>query len=445
VNRLFTRIYAVVGVVLIGSVVLVAVLLPPPAKVELDRQIHGLSGVWPDEVTQRFQAGENAAVAKALEAEFGVPVAVLPEEAVVGSVGDFARRELGQGEPVVQLHDAGPAIYLPLAGEPFVAVLRPPPPPPPWSGPRGGLLAGVILLALGGGVLMIVRPIEQQLEAIRSAAGLIRSGELDARAEVQRGDASGHLAETFNGMAARVQTIVETRKALLHGVAHELRTPLARLKFALELLEDAEGGDSGKIREIQGDVDELEELVSELMRYSQLEGDGELDRSPTSLNDLVGHVVDEARRLPRDRTIEDDLPPLPMVEVDRRLVQRALTNLVNNAVRYADSTIKVSAQTLDGTLYVHVDDDGPGVPEEERRRIFEPFVRLDAARSRDTGGIGLGLALARKGALAHDGDIVVTDSPLGGARFSWSLPLPVDQEPQGVLARLTGTLRFKTK
>ena len=445
-NRLFTRIYAVVGVVLVASVVLVAVLLPPVEQVALDQQIRGMAGVWPEDVASRFVGGDNAAVASGLQRELGLPVSVLPEEAVVGAVGSFARRNLAEGKPVVLLHEAGPAIYVPLTGQPVVAVLRPPPPPPPWTGPRGALLVGVVLLALGAAVLLIVRPIEQQLEAIGAAAGRIQHGELGARADVQRGDAAGQLARSFNGMAARVQTIVDTRKALLHGVAHELRTPLASLKFALELLDDAPPDAIGpRIEEIQGDVLALEELVSELMRYSALEGDGALERSPTSMNDLLGHVVDEARRLPRERTIEDDLPPLPMVDLDRRLVQRSLTNLVNNAVRYADSTVRVSAQIREDRLYVHVDDDGPGVPADERDRIFEPFVRLDAARSRDTGGIGLGLALARKGARAHDGDVEVGDSPLGGARFTWWLPLGAEPEPQGVLARLTGTLRLKSR
>lgn len=445
-NRLFTRVYAVVGVVLVGSVLLVAFLLPPPDSVALDRQIQALAGIDPDSVASRLRGTDRAAAAEALSAELGVPVAVLPDAAVVGVVGESARRDLGRGEPLVHLHAAGPAIYVPLAGEPFVAVLRPPPPPPPWSGPRGGLLAAVILLALGGGVLLIVRPIEAQLEAIRDAAIQIRTGDLSARADVQRSDASGQLADSFNGMAARVQTIVDTRKALLHGVAHELRTPLARLKFALELLEDApEASRARQIDAVRGDVEQLEELVSELMKYSQLEGDGALEMAPTSLNDLLGHVVDEARRLPRERTIHEDVPPLPMVSADRRLVHRALTNLVNNAVRYADHTVAVSVDVGEGRLSVHVDDDGPGVPEDQRAEIFEPFVRLDAARSRDTGGIGLGLALARKAALAHGGDIRVGSAPLGGARFTWWLPLPPDEEPQGVLKRLTETLRLKTR
>ncbi len=439
-NRLFTRIYAGVGLVLVASVVLVAMLLPPAEQVTIDQQIRGMTGAWPDEVAVRFQGTEHDVAAKALGEELGVPVQVLPEEAVVGAVGSFARRNLGEGEPVVLLHDAGPAIYVPLRGEPFVAVLRPPPPPPPWTGPRGALLAGVVLLALGAGVLAIVRPIERQLEAIRAAAGRIRGGDLSARADVRRGDAAGQLAQAFNGMAAQVQTIVDTRRALLHGVAHELRTPLARLKFALELLE---GADPLRIEEIQGDVVALEDLVSELMRYSQLEGEGALELAPTSLNDLLGVVIDEARRLPGERTIEDAVPPLPAVAIDRRLVQRSLTNLVNNAVRYADSTVRVSAAVEGRVLAVHIDDDGPGVPESERGRIFEPFVRLDAARSRDTGGMGLGLALARKGAVAHGGDVVVSTSPLGGARFTWTLPLPVEEEAKGVLARLTGTLRLR--
>lgn len=437
-RRLFFRLYTVVGVVLVASVALVALLLPSERTVTIDRQIQGMTGAWPADVSGSFDGLPHDEAAAALGERLDLPVSVLPEAAVIGAVGDFARRNLGQGKPVVQLHDAGPAIYVPLAGQPFVAVLRPGPPPPPWRGPRGVVLAVVVLFSLGGAVFALVRPIERQLEAVSTAAQQIRLGELDARAAVLRDDASGQLAGTFNEMAAKVQTILETRKTLLHGVSHELRTPLARLRFAVELLVVGEGQDR-RVEEILGDVTELEELVSELMRYSQLEGDADLTTESVKLDDLVGALVEEARRLRADVEVRDELSAVPPVDVDQRLVQRAISNLINNAVRYAEARVVVRTELLPGVIAVHVDDDGPGVAEADRQRIFEPFVRGDTARTRDRGGIGLGLALARKGARACGGDIRVETSPLGGARFTFELELP-EQEAMTTLQKLTGRL-----
>ena len=442
-RRLFLRVYLALGVVLLASVAVVVVLTPPVEEVELDRQILGMTGVWPADVAARFGSGASQeAVVAALEQELGHPVAVLPEEAVVGSVGGFARRNLAQGDPVVQLHDAGPAIYVPIPGQPFVAVLRPGPPAPPWSGRRGVLLAVLVLAGIGLAVYGVVRPVERQLTDISGAAARIGAGELGARAELRRDDAAGQLADTFNEMAERVQTMVEGRRALLHGVSHELRTPLARLRFAVELLEGADEPEARarRVDEMLGDVGELETLVAELMRYSELEEGAGLDRQPTDLVELVGGLVEEARRLRPDTELVWEAQELPELELDRRLVTRSVGNLVNNAVRYSDSRVRVKAVREFGAIRVVVEDDGPGVPEADRDRIFRPFVRLDAARSRDTGGIGLGLALAQRAARAHKGRITVDESPLGGARFSWSLPTG-EERRSGAFARLTGSFR----
>ncbi len=440
-RRLFLRVYLALGVVLVACVAAVLLLTPPNEEVELEQQIHDLTGVWPDDVAARF-ALDGQRVAEELEQELGHPVAVLPEQAVVGSVGGFARRSLAQGDPVVQLHDAGPAIYLPIPGQPFVAVLRPGPAPPPWSGRRGLLLAVLVLSGIGLAVYAVVRPVERQLTGISGAAGRIGKGELGARAEVHRRDASGELAETFNDMAERVQTIVEGRRALLHGVSHELRTPLARLRFAVELLEDAVDPEARarRVEEMLGDVVELEDLVAELMRYSELEEGAGLDRQPTDLVVLVSGLVEEARRLRPEAELVFEPRPVPELSLDQRQVSRSIGNLVNNAVRYSDSRVRVSTEHEPGQARVVVEDDGPGVPEADRERIFEPFVRLDEARSRDTGGIGLGLALALRAVRAHKGGIEVDESPLGGARFTWTVPTGEDLRT-GALARLTGSFR----
>ena len=113
--------------------------------------------------------------------------------------------------------------------------------------------------------------------------------------------------------------------------------------------------------------------------------------------------------------------PSAHVQLDQRMFGRMITNLLSNAVRYTSTAVQVTAEVAGNQLTIHVDDDGPGVPDDERARIFEPLVRLDSARSRDTGGVGLGLSLARRIAVAHGGSLVVTASPLGGARFTIAL------------------------
>lgn len=443
-RRLFLRVYLALGVVLLASVAVVLVLTPPTEEVELAQQIHGMAGIWPDEVAARFALDEAHEVVQELEQELGHPVSVLPEEAVVGSVGGFARRNLAQGDPVVQLHDAGPAIYVPIPGQPFVAVLRPGLPAPPWSGRRGILLAVLVLAGLGLAVYGVVRPVERQLTGISGAAARIGKGELGARADVRRDDAAGQLADTFNDMAERVQTMVDGRRALLHGVSHELRTPLARLRFAVELLEGASEPEARarRVDEMLGDVSELEALVAELMRYSELEEGAGLDKRPTDLVSLVGGLVEEARRLRPDTELLWEPKPIPELDLDPRQVSRSVGNLVNNAVRYSDARVRVSTIHEFGQVRVVVEDDGPGVPEADRDRIFEPFVRLDDARSRDTGGIGLGLALAQRAARAHKGRITVDTSPLGGARFTWTLPT-VEDRKSGAFSRLTGGFRSR--
>jgi len=428
-QRLFLRIYASLALVLVAAAVVVAVLRPEPQATTIEHQIGRMIHADPARVAARFEGvGPEGfeATAKALGEELGHPVSVLPEEAVVGSVGGFARRNLGEGKPVVQLHDAGPAIYLPLEGGPFVAVLRPGVrPPPPWRGPRGLLLAGFFLLAVAVGVYLSVRPLEKQLASLTRAATRVGSGDLEARAAILRSDAGGRLAGRFNAMAERIQTMMEGRRTLLHGVSHELRTPLARLKFAVELLATSEGADrERRITHILDDIEELETLVSELLRYAELEGDASVQLEPLDLREVLGELAAGGDRVRDEVGVRSKVPRgLPRLPLDQRLVDRAVGNLVNNAVRHARAIVVISAEVLDGELLVHVDDDGPGVPPSDRARIFEPFTRLDAARSRDTGGIGLGLALAVRSAEALGATLRVGEAELGGARFTWALPL----------------------
>ena len=430
-NRLFFRIYLALGGVLLAAVAVIVLLRPQPEATTIEAQIERLIDADPATVATWFRGAEPErleALGRELGDELGHPVAVLPAEAVVRSVGGLARRNLGEGKPVVQLNDAGPAIYVPLEGTSFVAVLRPSVrPPPPWRGPRALLFAGLFLLAVGGVVYLAIRPLERQLDGITRAATRVGAGELGARAEVLRDDAGGLLAARFNAMAERVQRMMEGRRTLLHGVSHELRTPLARLKFALELLEmapdDAER--ARRLGHILGDVEELETLVSELLRYAELEGDRDVAPEPLDLGDVLAGLAEGADRVREGVRVHAKVPRgLPKPSLDRRLLERAVGNLLNNAVRHARAQVEIRAAVEEGELRIWVDDDGPGVPAADRARIFDPFTRLDAARSRDTGGIGLGLALAMRAAEAQGATLRVGEAELGGARFTWAVPLP---------------------
>ncbi len=223
----------------------------------------------------------------------------------------------------------------------------------------------------------------------------------------------------------QMRRMLAGREELLRAVSHELRTPVARMSFAVELLAEQTSQSERDTRAaaIQDDIAELESLIAELMTYTSLE-DEQLRSStlPVDPTPLMARMVEQARMTRRKRIVEWDEHPVPKIEADRRLFTRALDNLMRNAVKYGKRTVRLSCEVEPRVVRFIVDDDGPGVPITERARIFDALVRLDPARSRDTGGIGLGLSLARRIANAHGGRLTCTDSPLGGARFVLSIP-----------------------
>jgi signal transduction histidine kinase len=208
------------------------------------------------------------------------------------------------------------------------------------------------------------------------------------------------------------------------AVSHELRTPVARVRFAVELLADAEqpADRAQQAEAIQQDLQELDELISELLTYASLEGGRQPQREALHLDHFLGARVEEAARIRASVAI--DLVAFPLeIQADALLLKRALSNLLANAVRYGRNHIRVGMEQQGTTVQIWVEDDGPGIPVEDRERVFEPLVRLDQTRSRDTGGVGLGLALARRIARAHGGELVAEQGSLGGARLRMTLPL----------------------
>jgi two-component system OmpR family sensor kinase len=259
----------------------------------------------------------------------------------------------------------------------------------------------------------------QGLQALSAVADEFGAGKLSARASLPPGASIYPLAERINHMAGRIEGLVGTQTSLLHSVSHELRTPIARLEFALELLHTAapDGVLTPRIAAMEADLAELNALVSELLSMARIGSGPSLKMAPFALAPMLAEC---AALL--DYPIEMAPGAPGSVSGDRRLLMRALGNVLRNAEKYAQSRIILSARRNGASVEIVVEDDGPGVPEPERERIFEPFHRLDRSRDRASGGFGLGLSIARKAVEAHGGTIRIDSAPGGGARVVISVP-----------------------
>lgn len=281
----------------------------------------------------------------------------------------------------------------------------------------------VVALALLIPIALWSRSHWKSLQQLSRVADDFGSGNLAARAEMVPSDSVYPLAERINAMAGRIAGLLDAQRNLLHSVSHEVRTPIARLEFGLELLRSAARDPAleKRISAMEGDLRELNGLVNELLSMTKLDSRPQLEREPVEVKPLVEGLA--AALTPAPARLELDLPDgLPLVDADRRLLARALDNLMRNAQKYSDGHVAVSARAEGGFVEIAVEDNGPGIPEAERDRIFEPFYRIDRSRDRATGGFGLGLSIAHKAVTLHGGSIAIGTAHLGGARFVVRMP-----------------------
>jgi two-component system sensor histidine kinase RstB len=282
---------------------------------------------------------------------------------------------------------------------------------------------GLVMLMAAISIAILLRPVAVPLRAVERTATAISEGDLSARINPRDVPKGLALATAFNTMAGKTESLLRSQKELLEAVSHELRTPLARIRFATDLIETAESDDERKSRlqSVDSATQRLDDLVGELLTYVRLESDANVDEPETiELNDLFEQLVDIHG--PLHEGIKFDIERvLPNVHVtaDRRSMARAVGNLLSNAGRYAKTRVAIRAiQRRDGVL-VQVDDDGVGIPDEDREKVFDPFVRLTPG---DGKGTGLGLALVHRIATRHGGTVNAEQSDIGGARFSFYLP-----------------------
>lgn len=287
----------------------------------------------------------------------------------------------------------------------------------------------LIGLCLAIAVWFWVRPVWRDLETLRQTARSLGEGRFETRAPAARSRAFELLTDTLNGMAERVQRLIATQKELSSAISHELRTPIARMRFALEMLADADALEErerlGKMMEV--DLDELDNLIDSSLTYSRFEREQpELHLSPVELAPWLDEKVESVRILSRSLELTLDCSALPeglRVELDLKSMPYAVVNLLRNAIKYTKTKIAVSAHVVGDKIQIHVDDDGIGIPPEERQRVFTAFTRLDRSRDRTTGGHGLGLAIVKQVLEQHGGTVSAHESPLGGARFTLDWPM----------------------
>lgn len=288
----------------------------------------------------------------------------------------------------------------------------------------------IIALALVGfGVYMLVKPLENRLSSLEKAVLRIRGGDLNARAPVEGADAIGQLAGTLNGMTEHIQRLLTAQKELTRAVSHELRTPVARIRFGLEMMIDAMNDEQRlKTAEaIDNDIEQLDKLIDEILTYSKLEeGTPVLDFVLIDIDRLLRRLEEESQALAGNKQVLYRAPNLPeerrWAEGEERYVHRVVQNFVGNALRYARSKVVISFTVVGDVFRIDVEDDGPGIPEADRKRVFQPFTRLDDSRTRASGGYGLGLSIVSRIAYWHGGRARVSESDLGGAKFSFLWP-----------------------
>lgn len=294
----------------------------------------------------------------------------------------------------------------------------------------GATVLSVLLIGLAAAALALM-PVAHRLRGLQRLANQYAAANWQAKNRDTASDPIGQLGQSMQDMAGKIESLVDDKSALLRdqqtlmrAVAHEFRAPMARMRFALEMDDHGEPATQNQ-QEVSRALDELNDLVSEVLRFARLQTSApalELQALPAAR--LIEESIAKCRRLEHSKTITHTLPDTTvMVMADAAQYQRALDNLITNAIKYASREIAISCEINQRELSVHVDDDGSGIAAADRHRILTPFVRLDASRSRQLGGTGLGLAIANGVAQKHGGRLVVSDSPTGGARLSLTVLL----------------------
>ncbi len=335
-------------------------------------------------------------------------------------------------------HCAIVALALP-GGDGQLHYLASPPPPPPSLGTR---IVALVLLVVGISSMLLAWSLVRPLRRLSAAARSFGAGDMTARAGVNRKDELGEVSRAFDDMAERVTQLLRAEKELIANVSHELRTPLARIRVAVDL---ATEGDAEVARDalvdIAADLNELERLISDVLTAARLDlatgapssGIPPLRIERVDTSELVAQSVSRFEIAHPDRQLRIDVEEgAPELDGDPVLLRRVVDNLLENAHKYTEDTaapIVLTARYDGGSVIIEVADRGIGISATDLAHVFRPFFRADKSRTRATGGLGLGLALAKRIVDAHGGSLVLESTPGSGTLARITLPAAPSLEP----------------
>lgn len=316
-------------------------------------------------------------------------------------------------------------VYQKLADYPWVLVAREPEVDSRWL---ETLLAALFYSVLAVAVFFWLWPLTRDLDKLERHAQRLGTEQRYPEVTLPPSSTAHSLARAFNHMTARIRELLQSQKEMTHAVSHELRTPLARMKFALEMAGGSrDPGDlKAKLEGMRDDVAEMDQLINQLLNYARFEQQRpELDCRPGDMTSLARELFQRlSRPLASVPELTIDSDGSRSFVCDWPLMERALLNLIQNALHYSRERIHIELTSDSGGFRIAVEDDGEGVPPEARERVFESFVRLRQSPEKHAAGFGLGLAIVRQVARWHGGEAQLKDGALGGARFVIEWPYP---------------------
>jgi len=342
----------------------------------------------------------------------------------VFDIGDVAwlpeqLTKLKQNEPVIT-YDAAQAFFLNLPLNNASQILRLGPfYPSSTSSISRWVIFALSYVGLALLLALWVRPIWHDLQQLTQMTKKIALGDLAIENTHTTRSAITPLMNTMQDLAGRIIRLMADQKQLVNAVSHELRTPIARLKFAIAMLDHVEPQQK---EELNGDLAEMEQLVNEMLSYARLEAHTEsFTKEPCNLSALIEALVQKIRRQ-TTHTITLDAAENITTMVNAQAIERVIQNILSNAIRYANSHVNVTLTELETKIQITIDDDGPGIAPEQRQEIFTPFHTIDQSRCKKNAGFGLGLAIVKRLLDWHSGQCEISQSPQGGCRFVVVLP-----------------------
>ncbi|HWU87925.1 MAG TPA: HAMP domain-containing sensor histidine kinase [Kofleriaceae bacterium] len=291
-------------------------------------------------------------------------------------------------------------------------------------------ISAVILVFVGAASVWFSRRLARPLGQLASAARRFGAGDTSARVTMERRDELGDVGRAFDEMADRTAGVIQAQRQLMADVSHELRTPLARIRVALELAAEDPVAAQDVLADVGVDLDEIDQLIDDILTTARLDTEhAGLQRRPAHLTELAERAAQRFASRHPTRKLETEVAGDREIECDPLLLRRAIDNLLDNAAKYSDpgSAVRLVAGETSGPggpcIAFEIVDRGIGMSEDELERAFTPFWRADGSRTRRTGGVGLGLALARRIARAHGGDVTLASAPGQGTTARIDVPL----------------------